>query len=142
MTVVRGVANVLADRVTLEIESIAWPSWSGIKRPSTSWHGRIRGVAIIPGPIGSIAAGVAAVSYAATGNWKQAAIMTACVAGAFVGAGVVAVAAVGAVKVAGKGAPIVGKVASKVAPAIKTAAATIGRAARPVLKGWPRRPEL
>ncbi|MGY0234097.1 discoidin domain-containing protein [Longispora urticae] len=43
--------------------------------------------AIIPGPIGMIASGVAAVSYAATGNWKMAALMTAGIALSAVGAG-------------------------------------------------------
>ncbi|WP_018353078.1 LamG-like jellyroll fold domain-containing protein [Longispora albida] len=43
--------------------------------------------AVIPGPIGMIASGVAAVSYAATGNWKMAAVMTAGIALSAVGAG-------------------------------------------------------
>jgi RHS repeat-associated protein len=60
-------------------------------------------VSIIPGPIGSIAAGVAAVAYAGSGDWKNAAIMVAGIAAAAVGAG----AAVLAAKVAIRGAKVV-----------------------------------
>ncbi|MBG6135811.1 discoidin domain-containing protein [Longispora fulva] len=49
--------------------------------------------AIIPGPIGMAAAGVSAVCYAATGNWKMAAVMTAGIALSAVGAGAAVVAA-------------------------------------------------
>jgi len=51
---------------------------------------------IIPGPIGMVAAGISAVSYACAGDWKNAAIMTAGIALSAVGAGAV----VAAVKVA------------------------------------------
>ncbi|WP_329611621.1 RHS repeat-associated core domain-containing protein [Kitasatospora herbaricolor] len=52
----------------------------------------------IPGPIGSIAAGVSAVSYAAVGNWSKAAEMTCMVVAAAVGATVVAKAAISAAR--------------------------------------------
>ena len=48
---------------------------------------------VIPGPIGMVAAGVSAVSYAAAGDWKNAGIMAAGIALSAVGAGGVAVAA-------------------------------------------------
>ncbi|MER6366482.1 ricin-type beta-trefoil lectin domain protein [Kitasatospora sp. NPDC001527] len=55
---------------------------------------------VVPGPIGSIAAAVSSVSYAATGNWEKAAEMTVMVAAAAVGAGVAVKAAVTTVKAA------------------------------------------
>lgn len=64
--------------------------------------------AIIPGPIGMAAAGVATVAYAASGDWSNAALMGAGIAAAAVGAGaaVVAVKAVKAVKTASQSAKI------------------------------------
>ncbi|MFF2957253.1 ricin-type beta-trefoil lectin domain protein [Kitasatospora sp. NPDC057965] len=55
---------------------------------------------VVPGPIGSIAAAVSSVSYAATGNWEKAAEMTVMVAAAAVGAGVAVKAAATTVKAA------------------------------------------
>ncbi|GHH61234.1 hypothetical protein GCM10018781_07300 [Kitasatospora indigofera] len=87
----------------------------------------------IPGPIGSIAAGVSAVSYAATGNWAKAAEMTITVAAALVGAGPVVKAAAAVVKTV-RASSRVGKVASvgkSVFRAAAPAACTIGNSFTP-----------
>jgi RHS repeat-associated protein len=90
---------------------------------------------MIPGPIGTIAAGVSAVSYAAAGDWKNAAIMTAGMALAAVGAGAVVVAAkavrgaraaIGAVKIATKAS----KIASKAAKVASRAGKAIAKGAK------------
>ncbi|MFE3106868.1 DNRLRE domain-containing protein [Kitasatospora indigofera] len=69
----------------------------------------------IPGPIGSVAAAVSAVSYAATGNWAKAAEMTISIAAAAVGGRAAVAAGFAAVKVV--------RAATKVAKATKWAAA-------------------
>ncbi|MEV7603558.1 ricin-type beta-trefoil lectin domain protein, partial [Kitasatospora sp. NPDC089797] len=66
--------------------------------------------AYIPGPIGSVAAAVSAVSYAATGNWQQAAVMAATVVAAAVGATAVVATAVVAAKSVTRGVSMMRKV--------------------------------
>lgn len=91
--------------------------WSSLKKALNVVAVVASVASIIPGPIGTACALVSAGAYAATGNWKQAAIMAAGAALAFVGAGAVAVAAVGVVRVASKVAA-----AARVAKATATAA--------------------
>ncbi|MFL6145144.1 MAG: RICIN domain-containing protein [Labedaea sp.] len=80
----------------------------------------------IPGPIGSIAAGVSSVAYAATGNWSKAAEMAITVGAALVGATVAVKAAATVVKAAAKIAP---KAAAKVTKAGRAVAGATKRLA-------------
>jgi len=104
------------------------------------WHSFFKAVAtvasvasIIPGPIGMIAAGVSAISYAAAGDWANAGIMAAGIALSAVGAGA-AVLAVKAVRVAREVRAIRSGVTA-LSNAGRTAR-TLFRAGRAVAKGF------
>ncbi|MGW3961041.1 RICIN domain-containing protein [Amycolatopsis sp. NPDC005003] len=81
----------------------------------------------IPGPIGTIAAGVSAVAYAATGNWAKAGEMAITAAANLVGAGAVVKVAARVVKAAAK---VGGKAASGVARAGRGLAGRVTSAVR------------
>ncbi|HEX6970312.1 MAG TPA: polymorphic toxin type 17 domain-containing protein, partial [Micromonosporaceae bacterium] len=79
--------------------------WGSIKKGLSKVAKVASYASMIPGPIGTIAGVVSAVSYAATGNWKEAAWAVAGAAAAVVGAGAAvkgARLAVGAVRAAAK----------------------------------------
>ncbi|MGE5829933.1 MAG: LamG-like jellyroll fold domain-containing protein [Micromonosporaceae bacterium] len=92
-----------------------WPSLPKWVKSAVSVVAKVAEVAsYIPGPIGTAAAAISAVSYAATGNWSKAGEMALTAAANLVGAGAVvkvAVSAIAAVKVAkvGIAAAAVGK---------------------------------
>jgi RHS repeat-associated protein len=86
---------------------------------------------VIPGPIGMVAAGVSAVAYAVTGDWANAALMTAGIAASAVGAGA-AVVAIKAAKTTVKVGTMVAKAAPKAELAFN-AAKTVASKVRPAL---------
>ena len=77
-----------ADPVNCTDLAGTWPNWSAIKKAVTVVAKVAEIASMIPGPIGTIAGVVSAVSYAATGNWQAAAWAVAGAAAAMVGAGV------------------------------------------------------
>lgn len=89
----------------------------------------------IPGPIGAIAAGVSAVAYASTGNWRKAGEMALTAAAGLVGANTAVKVGFGVAKAAAKAVP---KAASRAAKVARTAGRSCGgrnsfAAATPVL---------
>jgi RHS repeat-associated protein len=76
-----------ADPVNCTDLAGTWPNWSAIKKAVTVVAKVAEIASMIPGPIGTIAGVVSAVSYAATGNWQAAAWAVAGAAAAMVGAG-------------------------------------------------------
>lgn len=97
--------------------------WGWFKKTFTAVANVVAKVAevasYIPGPIGSIAAGVSAVAYASTGNWRKAGEMALTAAANLVGAGAIVKIGARVIKAAAKTAP---KAAARSAKATRSVA--------------------